>query len=116
MGEVIIYIVTFLVIFLFYLFFVILRKKKLEKFKQNMYVEYLVRVYKLDINRIRIKDLALAVALVNSFIIATTVFILGFIDHMILKFLLGFLVLIPLQLLMYHIVGKIFEKRFKEEK
>lgn len=115
MKELVIYIITFLIIFLFYFLFVIIRKKKLEKFRENIYVEYLTRVYKLDINRIRIKDLALAIALINSFIIATTVFILGFINSWILKFILGFIVLIPLQLLMYHIVGKIFEKRFKEE-
>lgn len=116
MKELIIYIITFLIIFLCYFLFVIIRKKKLEKFRENIYVEYLARVYKLDISRIRIKDLALSVALINSFIIATTVFILGFINSWIFKFVLGFIVLIPLQLLMYHIVGKIFRKRFKEEK
>lgn len=115
MEEVIIYIITFLVIFLFYFLFVILRKKKLEKFKENMYVTYLVKMYKLDLNRIRVKDLVLSIALVNSFIVSTTVFILGFVNNLILKFILALVVLIPLQLLMYHIVGKIFQKRFKED-
>lgn len=116
MKEIFFYLLTFVIIFLFYLFFVILRKKKLEKFRNNMYVEYLAKVYKIDVERIDIRSLALTISLINSFIIATTVFILGFIDNMILKFLSALVVLIPLQLFMYHIVGKIFEKRFKEEK
>ena len=109
MKEIFFYLLTFVIIFLFYLFFVILRKKKLEKFRDNMYVEYLAKVYKIDVERINIRSLALMISLINSFIVATTVFILGFIDN-------AFVVLIPLQLLMYHIVGKIFSKRFKEEK
>lgn len=116
MEEIIFYVVSMFVLFLLYYIFVIRNKKRLQKFSKNTYVSYLVGVYKLDKDKINQKQLAMAVIMVNSFIIATTVFIIGFINNLILKFVLGFIVLIPLQLLMYHIIGKIFQKRFRREK
>lgn len=116
MKEIIFYIVSMVILFLLYYIFVMCNKKRLQKFSKNTYVTYLVNVYKLDIEKIGIKTLALAVIMINSFIIATTVFIVGFLNNLILKFILSFIVLIPLQLLMYHIVGKTFEKRFRREK
>ena len=116
MGEIIFYLITLLLIFLLYYLFVIRNKKRLQKFSENSYVSYLVGVYKLDKKKINIKDLAMAIIMINSFIIATTVFIISFTNNFILKFGLGFIVLIPLQLLMYHIVGKLFQKRFRREK
>lgn len=116
MGEIIFYVVSLVVLFLLYYVFVICNKKRLQRFSKNTYVTYLINVYKLDKEKIGIKQLALSVIMINSFIIATTVFIVGFVDNLILKFILSFIVLIPLQLLMYHIVGKTFEKRFRREK
>lgn len=116
MKEILFYLGSMLLIFLGYYIFVIKNKKRLEKFSHNTYVSYLIGVYKLDIKEISIKQLAKAIAMINSFIIATTVFIVGFINSLIIKLILGFIVLIPLQLLMYHIVGKTFQKRFGREK
>jgi len=116
MKEIVFYVVSLVVLFLLYYVFVICNKKRLQKFSKNTYVMYLINVYKLDKEKIGLKQLALSVIMINSFIIATTVFIVGFVDNLILKFILSFIVLIPLQLLMYHIVGKTFEKRFRREK
>ena len=116
MKEIIFYIITMVILFLLYYMFVIRNKKRLEKFSNNTYVSYVIGVYKLDKEKINKKQLAMAIIMVNSFIIATTVFIIGFINNLILKFALGFIVLIPLQLFMYHIIGKIFQKRFRREK
>ncbi len=116
MEELIFYIITLVVMFTLYYTFVVRNKKRLQKFSDNMYVNYLVGVYKLDKNKIDIKQLAIAICMINSFIIATIVFILGFINHLVLKFVLGFICLLPLQLLMYHIVGKIFQKKFRRDK
>ena len=116
MEEIIFYIITMVVLFLLYYIFVIRNKKRLEKFSKNTYVSYLVGVYKLDKEKINQKQLAMAIIMVNSFIIANAVLIVGFINNLILKFILGFIVLIPLQLLMYHIIGKTFQKRFRREK
>lgn len=116
MKEILFYLGSMLLMFLGYFIFVINNKRRLEKFSHNTYVNYLVGVYKLDIKRINIKQMAQAIAMVNSFIVATTVFVIGFINSLIIKLILGFIVLIPLQLFMYHIVGKTFQKKFRREK
>ena len=113
MKEIIISFIAFIIIYLFYLLFVILRKKKLEKFKDNMYVKYLVNMYQLDLTKINIKSLANIIALVNSFIIASVLYCVSITDNMILQVLLAFAILIPLQILGYYIIGKVYQKKGK---
>ena len=110
MKDLLFSIVMFFIIYLFYLFFVILRKKKLTKFKDNTYVTYLVNAYNLDLKKIDIKVLAHIIALTNAFILSSALFIISFIDSLFFKMLLGFVILIPVQFLMYHIIGKMYKK------
>lgn len=102
--------IVFIVIYLFYLLFVILRKKKLEKFSENTYIKYLVKLYKLDLKKHDIKKLAHIVSLTNSFVVSTTFIIVINIKNYFLMILLAIVVLIPLQLLAYHVIGKILKK------
>ncbi len=69
------YILVFLGIYIFYLLFVVSRKKTREKFKKSSYVSYLVNVYKIDVEKLQATSLASIVTLVNSFILATGIFI-----------------------------------------
>lgn len=111
MEKLILWPIIFIIIYLFYLFFVILRKKKLEKFKDNTYVNYLVKIYKLDRNKLNIKSLAHLLALSNAFIVSTTFTIVSFIDNFIIMLLVAVVVLIPLLLIVYHIIGKYLKRR-----
>ena len=113
MKYFIIWITVFIIIYLFYLLFVILRKKKLELFKNNSYLKYLVKVYKLDIKKLNIKHMAHIIALSNSFIIATTCTLVYLLDNFYMQMLLALALLILLQLFTYHIVGLILKRRDK---
>ncbi len=104
---------VFIIIYLFYLFFVIFRKKKIDKFLDNVYANYLIRTYKLEKNKINVKKLAHLVAISNAFIIATTFVIISFVKNFILMMLLAFIVLIPLQLIVYNIIGKYLKRSEK---
>jgi hypothetical protein len=104
------YLVLFLLIYLIYIIFVISRKKALEKFKTSTYVMYLVNVYKIDVDKINIKFLANSICLVNSFILATSVFIVSNFKG-VLKIILGFLSIMILLFTMYHILGIILKKK-----
>ena len=104
---------VFIIIYLFYLFFVIFRKKKIDKFLDNIYANYLIRTYKLEKNKINVKKLAHLVAISNAFIIATTFVIISFVKNFILMMLLAFIVLIPLQLIVYNIIGKYLKRSEK---
>ena len=111
MFDLIFSLVTFVLIYLFYVFFVILRKKKLEKFKQNTYVKFLVTKYNLDLKKINFKILAHAIALTNAFIISAALFVISFIDNWLYKIGIAFVILVPLQFIMYALLGKLFEKK-----
>lgn len=108
MSDLIFSVFAFIIIYLFYVFFVILRKKKLEKFKTNAYVSFLVTKYNVDLEKTNINVLAHAIALTNSFIVSSTLFIISFVPNLILMFVLALIIIVPFQLIMYHIIGKMF--------
>lgn len=113
MKQLILWLTIFIAVYLFYLLFVILRKKKLELFKNNIGFSYLVKVYKLNTKKIDTKEIAHIIALANSFIIATTFVVIDFINNFYLKMFVALILLILLQLLIYHIIGKCLKRRDK---
>lgn len=112
MEELVVFVVSFVVVYLFYLFFVILNEKKLYKFRENIYFNFLVKNYHLDLGKVTLSFLANVVSLANSFIIATTCTIVCFVDNFILKMLLAFAVLVSLQLFVYFTIGKLLNKKY----
>lgn len=115
MNNLIFSIIICLLIYLAYVVFVISKPDKLSKFKKGVIISYLVKVYKLDLKKINFKILAHIVSLSIAFIIAVTFYILSFIDNYYFKLVICFIVLILLQLLIYHIIGTIY-KNISEKK
>lgn len=109
MKEIIGYGLVFLFIYLSYLFFVILRKKKLNKFRNNTYVKYLENVYHLDFKNVSIKRLACIIAFANAGIITVTLYVINIANHFLIKMVMAFITLIPFQLIVYHIIGKCYQ-------
>ena len=106
--------VIFVFFYLAYVIFVINRKDKLDKLKKGMIVKYIVAKYQLDLKTINFKVFAHMVALSTAFIISITFFIISFFDSYILKVLLCFVVLLPLQFIIYMIIGKMYQKNHKK--
>lgn len=111
MKYIIIFVVSFLVVYLAYLFTVILNKKKLNKFETSNQALYFVKKYNVKVSDKNVKLLANLVALANSFIISTTLIIIDLVPNYILKVLVAFVIIIPLILILYHFVGLIMLKR-----
>lgn len=116
MKEFIIYGIIFLMLYLCYVLFVIIRKKKLERFADNTYVKYLENVYQLDMKTISLKQMAHVVAACNAFIITVTLYAIGMTGNYLFKMLLAFAILIPFQLLVYHIIGKCYQIKHKRKR
>ena len=116
MQEIIFYILCFLLVYLIYLCFVVFRKKKLNKYRTSTEVRYLEYRYHINMENINLKKMANTMALANAFIISNTVTIISFIDETLLKLAVGFVVLIPMILLVYHIVGKYYQKKYGVKK
>lgn len=113
MDKLIWFIMVFIIIYLFYLFFVILRKKKLNKFRNGVELTILEKKYKVDIEKIGIKKLAHIVAITNALIIGLTFVTIEFFDNIIIKLMVAFVMLMVLIFVSYSIIGKIFRKRDK---
>ncbi len=107
------FIISFLFIYLFYFLTVIIQRKKHEKFKKSNQVMYFVKRYKLDINKIDIKQFVNIISVANSLIIAIAFTSTFLVENIFLQLLVGLLVLIPLLLIIYDFIGKYLKRKCK---
>lgn len=105
------FVFCFVIVYLVYSLIVILRKKGFEKFKTSKQLIFFETAYKIDFKKINLKSFAHALALTNAFIIALTCTIIEIFDNLILKLAVGFVILLPLMLLMYKLLGTIYKKK-----
>lgn len=111
MKLIIIFLVSFIVVYLAYLITVIWNKKKLLKFKTSNQVLLLVKKYGIKITDLNVKNVANLTAISNSFIIATAITIVELVNNFILKILVAFIVIVPLILIVYSLMGKYLQKK-----
>ena len=107
------FIISFLIVYLFYLLTVILQTKKYEKFKKSNQVLYFVKKYKIDINKINMKKFTNLLALSNSLIISIAFCATFLVDNFILLLLIGLIVLIPLIFIFYKLLGNYLKRMCK---
>lgn len=111
MDYIVFFVISFLLVYFIYFVFVIRRKKALKKLKTSLEVRYLTLRYKIDIEKMDLKYLAKKIALCNTFIVTIAFMIILFVKNFILKMLVGFVVLFPLILIGYYILGKVLKKK-----
>ncbi|MBE6153145.1 MAG: hypothetical protein E7166_02805 [Firmicutes bacterium] len=116
MIKVLIEFVLFYVIcYLLYLFFVVLKKKNNFKSKKPRIEEsYLIGKYNIDFKKFKKKEYKKflnIISLTNSFILSFTLVIVNIVKSMLFKTLLAFIILIPLILVSYMIIGKYYQKK-----
>ena len=111
MKYLLLFIISFLIIYFIYFFLVVRRDKGIEAFKKGKQVLFFKNAYGLDLDNLDYKKFAQSLSLVNAFIVAFTVTVIEFIDGYILKLLVGFVILIPLILICYYMLGKIYKKK-----
>lgn len=107
----IIYLISFAIIYLFYLATVIMQKSKIEKFKKSNQVMFFVKRFNLDLNKINITKFMNVIALSNAFIISTAFMTTYLVKNFVLQLLVGFLTLIPLLVICYSLIGKYYIKK-----
>ena len=116
MKEVIIFLITYLLMLMIYLVFVVWNKKALRKIKRGAEARYLKAKYKLDIKEIETKTFALHIALINSFIIAITLSLIFIVDNYLIMILLAIFLVMSLILILYHLLGKYYQKQLGVKK
>lgn len=113
MTYLVAFIIAFLIVYLFYLFTVVLQTKKYEKFKKSNQVMYFVNKYKLDVNKINMRKFTNILGLTNALIISTAFMATFLVENLLLQLLVGLVVLIPLILIFYSLIGLYLKKEGK---
>ncbi len=110
MKYIISFIINFVIIYIFHILTVVLRKSKYEKYKKSKEVSLFVKKYHLDFNKISIGKFLNILSLVNSFIMSLAILSVYFVPNLILKMLVTFVLLIILILIFYTLLGKYIER------
>ena len=111
MKDLIFYLVIFIFTYGFYFVFVLNRKNVLKKFPDGKEIRYLKYKYNIKVTEKNIKSIANKIFLANSFILATTVYVVCLFDNFLLEIIVGVATLILLILLIYHIIGTYYNKK-----
>ncbi len=116
MEELMLFLLTFLLLYLIYQFFIIIpivRRGKTRKKnnKELLEVVYLKSKYSLDFDKISYSRLLQICAIVSSFDISVTVSIVSAIDNFILKILIGIISISIFIVISYHLVYLFYKKK-----
>lgn|SRR5574344_1013383 len=111
MNRIILFISCFIIIFLIYLLTVIIQTKKMDKFKNSNQVKYFTHKYGLKFKHITMKEFSVLISLTNSLIMSITVLVISYIPSFMWKLLFAFVLLVPLILIGYSILGTYISKK-----
>ena len=109
MNLILIFIITFLVIYIFYLLLIVINKKKVENIFETNQAKLIINSNKLDTKKINKRGFANVISLSNSFIVAITLTISELFDNYIIKLIVCFLLLILAILIVYKLIGLIYK-------
>ena len=120
--NIILFISLFLVVYLMYYLFVIRSKKAMIKMQNGKEMLFLKRNYHLDYDKLDTKKVANSVALINAFIISFTTVVVCLLNSWISNFYLwlicsmfmAIVILFPLIIILYHLIGTHYNKKQKE--
>ena len=107
------FVISFLIVYLFYLFTVILQTKRYDKFKKSNQVMYFVNKYKINIDKLNMKKFTNILGLTNALIISIAFTATFLVKNIFLQLLVGLIVLIPLIFIFYGLIGNYLKKECK---
>ena len=111
LKEILLFIVTFIIVYLFYFVFVLSRKSVLEKVPDSKNMLYLKYKYGIKFNKNNTKKIANTVFLANSLILSVTVTVVSMFKSFIIGLLVGIIPLILLIFGLYHLIGTYYKNK-----
>lgn len=109
--ELILFLISFVLVFLLYQIFIVRRAKSKKNPKEPFEVTYLVSKYKLDLKKVNYKNLLRVISIVSSFDIALVVSIIVLLKSFILEIIVGFISILVIILVSYHLVYLIYKRK-----
>lgn len=111
MVYIIYFIITFLIVYLISYFLLVWKKDEYDPNKVPVEVDYMLKKYKLDIKKINYKQMLNVISIVGSLDMALASIIIFQLENIIVQLVVGFLILIPLILISFRILGKYYVKK-----
>ena len=115
MNDVYFAVGAFISIYLLYLFLIVLRKKGLDNFENSTEMLYLKKKYHITVTKENGKALAHTIAVSNALVVSLTLLCVSMIENLPLKIIVAMGVLVPMILLVYSIIGKIYQKKERKK-
>lgn len=116
MEELILFIMSYIFIFIFYQIVVVTpaknrKSKKKKSDKEVAEIKYLIFKYRLDIDKVNYNQLLQICGLTTSFDVSLTVSIIALINNFALQLLVGVISIVLLIFISYHIVYLFYKKK-----
>lgn len=111
LDELILFVMTFLLVFIVYELFLVRKAKKDKRRKKPVEVNYLLGKYHLNIDKLNYKKLLNIISVVSAFDISLVVTIVSLLNNFYLQLLVGFVLIMLLIIVSYDIVGRIYKKK-----
>ena len=90
----------------------VLRHKKFNPKKVPTELNYLIKKYKLDMNKIKYRSILNIIGIVSAFDIAfTSTFLFAYIKNIYIVIIVGIIMLIPLILITFNFIGYYYQKK-----
>ena len=115
MKSIVLFLLTYLFVFLLYEIFIIGRvkrkKRKQKKSTEPMELVYLQNRYKFDMKKVNYNRLLHVIAITSSLDISIVVTVMNLFEDFLLQLSVGFILILLLIFVSYHIVYLIYKKR-----
>ena len=114
MEEIVLFFMSYVLIFIIYQIFIILPAKKNKNSKKKrelLEIKYLELKYNLDLDKVKYEQLLQICALVSSFDISLSVTFVSLVNGFLLELLVGFLSITILIFVSYHFVYLFYKKK-----
>lgn len=115
MQEFVLFLLTYLFVFIIYEIFIVRRaiknEKKKKDNKQPMEIKFLINKYKFDLKKINYHKLLHVMAVVSSFDISLIVSLSLLTDNFVLQMIIILVLVVPVILVSYHLVYLIYKKK-----
>ena len=114
MEEIVLFFMSYVLIFIIYQIFIILPAKKNKNSKKKrelLEIKYLELKYNLDLDKVKYEQLLQICALVSSFDISLSVTFVSLVNGLLLELLVGFLSITILIFVSYHFVYLFYKKK-----
>ena len=107
------YLISFIFsfIFIYVIYYILFIRKSTKNGKHPSEVDYLVKIYKIDITKFSYRKFVRVVGIVSSIDVALVALMVMFINGLVFQLLFGILFVLPVVVFSFMLLGKYYKKK-----